>query len=102
MMRCFRFIEMPLTTILTLMEFKGVSISLQHFDMIATKVDKLIKTITTDARALVGQCVTNGINLSSPDQVASLLYDTLKLPKPLGITSSLSPYSLSSPSSLLL
>ena len=82
-MRCFRFIEMPLTTILTLMEFKGVAISLKHFDEIASKVDMLIKTIATDARALVGQCVTNGINLSSPEQVALLLYDTLQLPKPL-------------------
>lgn len=82
MIKCLKYIEMPLTTLLTKMELLGITIDVDHFEKISSQVDKLIKSITTEARALVGQNIATGFNLASPEQVAHVLYETLKLPTP--------------------
>ena len=82
MINCLKGIEMPLSSLLTKMELLGITMDVENFEKINSQADKLIKSITTEARALIDQNIATGFNLSSPEQVAQVLYETLQLPTP--------------------
>ena len=75
-LKVFRMLEMPLVALLTLMELRGVEISQIELKNISNDIDSKIASIATTAQKLIGQ----QFNLASPEQVANILYDKLKLP----------------------
>eukprot|EP01041_Mallomonas_annulata_P005934 gene5934-11971_t len=74
----FEKIEMPLVRILVDMELRGITISIED-------MNNILNTVTTEIRITIDKAnrmVHFPLNMASPDQVATLLYDTLKLPSP--------------------
>jgi DNA polymerase I len=71
----FEELEMPLSCLLARMEFQGLRVSLTTLQTIADHASTEIKALEIEAHRSVGQ----DFNLSSPDQVAHLLFDTLHL-----------------------
>lgn len=71
-------IEMPISLLLSRMELRGIRVSQQNMnhlrDVVIQTKDKAISTAHREAKST--------FNLGSPDQVAELLYDKLKLPPP--------------------
>jgi DNA polymerase family A len=76
--KCFRELEMPMAVILSLMEYQGIHISVDRIATMHTAISSQIKCIESQAVTSVGQ----PFNLASPEQVAHILYDVLKLPPP--------------------
>jgi DNA polymerase-1 len=74
----FNRLEMPLVIVLSMMEYRGVYLSPTLLDQQAATVDLAKEKIATATYELAG----TQFNLQSPDQVASILYDRLALPKP--------------------
>ena len=73
--RAFRVLEMPLVTLLSLMELRGLEISHTVLTGISSKIERTISFIVQTAHETVGT-----FNLASPEQVANVLYEKLKLP----------------------
>ena len=71
-----RMLEMPLVPLLSLMELRGLKISQSVLKEISDNIEIKIVEITKSAHELIGQV----FNLASPEQVARILYDQLKLP----------------------
>lgn len=71
-------LEIPLVVVLVEMEVRGVQVSL---DSMASTAE-LVKTLMNGLQSSVTGATGRAINLLSPDQVASLLYDELQLPRP--------------------
>lgn len=66
----FRGLEMPLSCLLSRMEYQGLAVSVPTLDEISTQLTTEIKSIETEARKIVNQ----EFNLSSPEQVDYLFY----------------------------
>ena len=103
----YRNIEMPLVYLLAEMEVNGLSIDLPGLNQLANKIKGEVKAIEADVQRVIqahlGQ-PTSGIladhydvNLASPEQVATLLYDTLGLPTPTQVKESASGHARSCP-----
>jgi DNA polymerase I len=75
LLQVFQNVEMPLSCLLSRMEFQGVHVSLRTLDTISIRLESEIRSLEVEAHQVTGQ----EINLSSPDQVAHLLFDTLRL-----------------------
>ena len=71
-----RMLEMPLVPLLSLMELRGLKVSQSVLKEISDNIEIKIIEITKSAHELIGQV----FNLASPEQVARILYDQLKLP----------------------
>ena len=74
----FHTIEMPVTCLLASMEYIGVAFSKAYMDDLKAIILKQILKIESDVYALVGY----QFNIASPEQVARVLYEGLKLPIP--------------------
>lgn len=70
-------LEMPLSSVLTDMEIEGFPIDIPTLKAIGDDYTKKLADITSQINALVG----HEINLNSPAQLSSLIYDELKLKK---------------------
>ena len=75
LLHVFQTIEMPLSCLLSRMELQGLRVSLQNLDSISRRLQSEVKSLEIECHRVAGQ----EINLSSPDQVAHLLFDTLQL-----------------------
>jgi DNA polymerase I len=75
LLQVFQNIEMPLSCLLSRMEFQGLRVSLGTLDSISRRLQSEIRSLEIECHRVTGQ----EINLSSPDQVAHLLFDTLHL-----------------------
>lgn len=73
----FHSIEMPLISLLFKMETKGIWVDRQELHLLSLKLSKQIQQIATEISQLAGY----EINLNSPKQLASLLFEQLGLPK---------------------
>jgi DNA polymerase I-like protein with 3'-5' exonuclease and polymerase domains len=71
----FEELEMPLSCLLARMEFEGLCVSLTTLQAISDHASTEIKALEREAHHAAGQ----DFNLSSPEQVAHLLFDTLGL-----------------------
>lgn len=70
---------MPVTCLLASMEFIGVVFSKAYMDDLKATICKQTHKIESDVYALVGY----QFNIASPEQVARVLYEGLKLPIPI-------------------
>eukprot|EP00602_Paraphysomonas_sp_CaronLab_P012565 CAMPEP_0185040530 /NCGR_PEP_ID=MMETSP1103-20130426/38727_1 /TAXON_ID=36769 /ORGANISM="Paraphysomonas bandaiensis, Strain Caron Lab Isolate" /LENGTH=774 /DNA_ID=CAMNT_0027579881 /DNA_START=309 /DNA_END=2633 /DNA_ORIENTATION=+ len=75
LLRVFSSIEMPLASLLAEMELRGLSVSLHGVNDLSHALKEEITELESTAHNMVQQ----QFNLSSPDQVANLLYDRLQL-----------------------
>ena len=75
-LKLLRMLEMPLIPLLSLMELRGLEVSQSILKDISDSIEIKIIEITKSAHQLIGQV----FNLASPEQVAKILYDQLKLP----------------------
>lgn len=69
-------IEIPLATVLAKMEIEGFPLNVQTLDDIGQQFKDKLNTITEDIYVLAGE----HFNISSPKQVAYILFDKLGLP----------------------
>lgn len=74
----FQYIEMPLISQLALMELRGIHLSTSQIEIFAENLRAKIQSLNDNASAIVG----HAFNMGSPDQVAHVLYDELKLKVP--------------------
>jgi len=74
-------LEVKLIPLLGEMELIGISIDLSILKSIERRIEERIGFVE-DEVATLSNTHSSSINLSSPEQVASLLYSTLKLPAP--------------------
>lgn len=74
--RLFASVEMPLVDILAGMEATGVRIDLARLGELAAKVSDQIDQLGDEIRALAGR----DFNIDSPQQLATVLFESLKLP----------------------
>ena len=75
-LKLLRMLEMPLIPLLSLMELRGLEVSQLILKDVSDNLEIKIIEITKSAHQLIGQV----FNLASPEQVAKILYDQLKLP----------------------
>ena len=68
--------EMPLARVLARMEFFGIAVDLQAFEDLSKQIQKEIERLTREIYRQAGQ----ELNLNSPRQLATVLFETLKLP----------------------
>jgi DNA polymerase-1 len=73
----FKDLEMPLTLVLTDMEIEGFPLNKKALDAINLEYQRRLTEISNKIHDLVG----HDINLNSPQQISSLIYDELKLKK---------------------
>ena len=71
-------IELPLAGVLTRMERSGVRIDRSELQRLSTMMETEIARLTADIHRLAGR----PFNISSPQQLADILFDELKLPAP--------------------
>lgn len=74
--------QMPLARVLALMELRGIAVEPSSVNEMQSSVSSKIIELSNAAFALVGK----RFNLNSPEQVAEVLYQTLKLPPPQSTT----------------
>ena len=71
-------IEVPLAALLARVELRGLHLDMVCVERIRAEVSAALGACEAESAALLGRRV----NLSSPDQVAELLYEELRLPAP--------------------
>lgn len=70
-------IEMPLVDVLREMEWHGVGLDLPYLAKMSGELEGLLATLMADIYALAGE----EFNINSPQQLAKILFDNLKLPR---------------------
>ncbi|MDR2930099.1 MAG: DNA polymerase I [Propionibacteriaceae bacterium] len=70
-------LELPLTTILARMEATGVGVDVDFLTALRAQFDQRVTQAEQDAYAVIG----HPINLSSPKQLQTILFDELDMPK---------------------
>ncbi|TPX50567.1 DNA-directed DNA polymerase [Synchytrium endobioticum] len=73
-------VEMPVMSILAQLELTGVAFEVEHFEECLNEYQGALQQLEADAHVLAG----HEFSLSSPNQVAEVLYDELKLPHEAG------------------
>lgn len=68
-------IEMPLAEVLSVMEYNGVSVDVRYLNELTRNFVDLLRTIEFKVYRIAGQA----FNISSPKQVAEILYDKMGL-----------------------
>ena len=79
LMDLFKHIEIPLVPVLTRMELTGIGVDRSRLQHIEDQVQALMENISRQAIQVTGRY---DFNMSSPEQVADLLYRELALPAP--------------------
>lgn len=79
--RVFKDIEMPLVRVLSDMEMAGIMLDTAFLAEMGAELNKELERIGTEVYQQVGE----EFNLSSPQQLAHMLFDRLKLPPPAGV-----------------
>ncbi|MCW5874294.1 MAG: DNA polymerase I [Anaerolineales bacterium] len=79
--RVFEEIEMPLVRVLSDMEMTGIMLDTHFLAEMGAELNKELERIGTEVYQQVGE----EFNLSSPQQLAHMLFDRLKLPPPAGV-----------------
>jgi DNA polymerase-1 len=74
-------LEMPLVLILSEIEFRGIYVRSSALDSAAGELKAFMQDIESRVVSAVGKSYGQ-LNLQSPEQVATLLYDDLQLPRP--------------------
>jgi len=72
----YRTVELPLIPVLARMEQSGVALDTGFFAAMARRMDAELASIERDCHAIVGE----PFNLNSPQQLAEILFERLKLP----------------------
>lgn len=70
-------IEMPLVDVLREMEWHGVGLDLPYLAKMSGELEGLLATLMADIYALAGE----EFNINSPQQLAKILFENLKLPR---------------------
>ena len=70
-------VELPLADLLYRMECEGVKVDMQLLDKMSAEMRAQMETLTQRIYELAGET----FNINSPKQLATILYDKLKLPK---------------------
>lgn len=70
-------LELPLARVLSGMELAGVAVSKETLDTLMADFGKTIETAQTEAYAIIG----HEVNLGSPKQLQTVLFDELGMPK---------------------
>ncbi len=70
-------IEMPLVEVLREMEWHGVGLDLPYLAKMSSELEGLLATLMADIYALAGE----EFNINSPQQLAKILFENLKLPR---------------------
>jgi DNA polymerase-1 len=76
LMNIFQHIEVPLISLLSIMEVRGVHLSVDKMEVMANTIRQNVVNLNNEAYKLLGR----SINLGSADQVAHVLYEELRLP----------------------
>jgi DNA polymerase-1 len=76
LLELFRTVELPLIPVLAEMERWGVKLNAEFFAAMGTKLDGELALIERDCHAIAG----GEFNLNSPQQLAEILFERLKLP----------------------
>lgn len=79
-------IEMPLVRVLANMEMAGITLDTTFLAQMGAELNKDLERISTEVYQHVGE----EFNLSSPQQLAHVLFDRLKLPPPAGVRKTVS------------
>ncbi|HRN51268.1 MAG TPA: DNA polymerase I [Anaerolineales bacterium] len=79
--RVFAELEMPLVRVLSDMEMTGIMLDTAFLAEMGAELNKELERIGTEVYQQVGE----EFNLSSPQQLAHMLFDRLKLPPPAGV-----------------
>jgi len=79
--KLFEEIEMPLVRVLSDMEMAGIMLDTEFLASMGAELNKDLERIGTEVYQQVGE----EFNLSSPQQLAHMLFDRLKLPPPPGV-----------------
>src|SRR5690606_444017 len=79
--RIFAEIEMPVVRVLSDMEMAGIKLDTNFLAEMGAELNKELERIGTEVYHQVGE----EFNLSSPQQLAHMLFDRLKLPPPAGV-----------------
>lgn len=82
-MAAFRISEMPLVSSLSHMEVKGITVSTSRMNELEHTLQEKAKSLMLQATSSIGNVSTLvNFNMNSPEQVANLLYNVLKIPPP--------------------
>ncbi len=73
--RLFEEVEMPLVSVLTTMEYNGVSLNTKLLRRMSSELTMTLKTLTDS----IYECTGTAFNIDSPKQLAEILFDRLGL-----------------------